>query len=121
MQNRLVVSAAIGLTLAVAGCFGGEPSEAEMRDAVERTAKAQIEKARADMRAIAGANNPFLKNMIPTYEGFSAFKKLACVAAKDAPGHVCDFQITGKRGGGAKNVKGSFFKGDDGFEFEEIG
>lgn len=118
MNTKLpLVSVLAGMGFALSAC-SGEPSEGAMRDALERTAKTQIDNARASMRAMGGSNNPFVEKMLPTYQGIKDFTKLSCVPAKDEPGYICDFRIS-VNGGGSANAKGRFFKGPDGLAFEQ--
>lgn len=117
-RKRSAAPVLVGMSLILAAC-SGEPSESSMREAVEKTAKAQIDRARASMQALMGRHNPYANQMMPEFTGLGDFKKLSCVAATHAPGHVCDFRFTAKEGRTAQNAKGRFFKGADGFEFEE--
>lgn len=71
MRFRLpVLISVVSVCLALAGCSGGEPSEAQMRSAFDGV-----------MRADATVQSFTIKE----------FKKLACKAASDRPGYMCDF------------------------------
>jgi hypothetical protein len=71
MRYRLsLLAATISICLALAGCSGGEPSDSQMKSAF-------VGLMRAD-----GAVKSF---------SIHEFKKLACKAAGDRPGYVCDF------------------------------
>jgi hypothetical protein len=87
------------MCLALAGCSGGEPSEPQMRAAFESL-----------MRSDGTVKSLTIKE----------FKKLACKAAADRPGHVCDFFADGSASldllGLQKihgNLSGRFFAGQN--------
>lgn len=93
----------IGCAL-LAGC-SGEPSESEIRSAVE-----------AHTRRAMGA----------AFTGFDAFRKQGCVDAKDAPGFTdCYYAATIPAQPGRKamevNGKGRFQRTERGLSFQDLG
>jgi hypothetical protein len=103
-----MVASAIGL----GACSSGEPSSSEMQRAVEATVRKQINSARAMM-----GNSPQARKMFPEFKGLESFNKLSCVTANAEPGHICDFQMIVN--GATQAAKGRFYKGTDGYLFEE--
>ncbi|HEY0834628.1 MAG TPA: hypothetical protein VGE72_12030 [Azospirillum sp.] len=100
---------AIGLmVLGLAGC-SGEPSEADMRKAVESVTRAKL-----DAMGRTG------------FRAFDAFRKQGCVDAKDKPGqHDCYYAATFAPQPGQPpltvNGKGRFQRTDAGLRFEDLG
>ncbi|SDO20659.1 hypothetical protein [Afipia sp. GAS231] len=91
---------AVPFCLALAACSGGEPSQGEMKNAFDRA-----------MRAENGVKSTEINE----------FNKVACKAATDRPGYMCDFfadaNITIELLGPQKirrNLSGRFFADKDG-------
>ncbi len=107
MRTRILAMAA-ALALAACGGASREPSEAQMRGAVE----AKFAEANANFAATAQAcrsgayqNDPMLAMQCLTLCGASGgescdlsfeitrFEKIACVPGSDQPGFVCDYEV----------------------------
>ena len=102
------IAAATLACLALVGC-SGEPSEADMRKAVEATTRRTLE---AQGR--------------PGFRAFDEFRKQGCVETKGKPGlHDCYYAATFAPQPGQKpltvNGKGRFRKTDQGVAFEDLG
>ena len=99
----IVVSAACAL---LAAC-GGEPSEADMKTAVEQTFGGMNEQ-------LGGVGKLIGKDLSSKVK---TFKKLACAEAKGNPGFACDFEmtVTGPLGEQSQKASGRFVKGDKGW------
>ncbi len=102
------IAAAALACLALAGC-SGEPSEADMRKAVEATTRRTLE---------AQGRSGFRQ--------FDTFRKQGCVATKGKPGlHDCYYAATFPPQPGERlltvNGKGRFRKTDQGVAFEDLG
>ena len=102
------IAAAVLACLALAGC-SGEPSESDMRKAVETTTRRTLE---AQGR--------------PGFRQFDVFRKQGCVETKGKPGlHDCYYAATFSAQPGDKpltvNGKGRFQKTDKGVQFEDLG
>lgn len=102
-RSLLAVSAACGL---LAAC-SGEPSEADMKAAVEQTFGGMNEQLGSVGKLIG-------KDLSTKVKGF---KKLACAEAKGNPGFACDFEMTvnGPLGEKTEKASGRFVKGDKGW------
>lgn len=102
-KSSAVVLAACAL---LAAC-GGEPSESDMKAAVEQTFGGMNEQ-------LGGVGKLIGKDLSTTVK---AFRKLACAEAKGNPGFACDFEMTVDGPLGVKTEKGSarFVKGDKGW------
>lgn len=103
VRSLVAVSAAC---LALAAC-SGEPSESDMKAAVEQTFGGMNEQ-------LGGVGKLIGKDLSTKVK---AFKKLACAEAKGNPGFACDFQMTVDGPLGEKTEKASarFVKGDKGW------
>lgn len=99
----IAVSAACGL---LAAC-SGEPSETDMKAAVEQTFGGMNEQ-------LGGVGKLIGKDLSTKVK---SFKKLACAEAKGNPGFACDFEMTVNGPLGEQNQKASarFVKGDKGW------
>lgn len=118
MKTAHAVLAAL-LVLLAAGC-SGEPSDADIRAALEKNIAANSESLNKTTRMFGGAGQ-FLTDMIGKAEIHSV-KKIGCVAAKDAPGYVCDVELdmTVPLTGRKKDMTSArFVKGPDGWVVTE--
>ncbi|HYG89619.1 MAG TPA: hypothetical protein VD978_25565 [Azospirillum sp.] len=102
------ILAALLACLTLTGC-SDEPSEADMRKAVEDTTRRKLE---AQGR--------------PGFRHFDAFRKQGCVDARDkSPQHDCYYSATFTPQPGQPpltvNGKGRFRKTDKGVAFEDLG
>ncbi|WP_043743266.1 hypothetical protein [Paramagnetospirillum magneticum] len=102
-RSLLVVSAACAL---LAAC-GGEPSESDMKSAVEQTFGGMNEQ-------LGGVGKLIGKDLSTKVK---SFKKLACAEAKGNPGFACDFQmvVDGPLGEKTEKASARFVKGDKGW------
>lgn len=102
-RSLFTMAAACGL---LAAC-SGEPSESDMKSAVEKTF--------SGMNSELGGVGKLIGKDLSTK--VTAFKKLACAEAKGTPGFSCDFQMTVDGPLGVKTEKASarFVKGDAGW------
>jgi hypothetical protein len=99
--------AAVSLAcMALAAC-SGEPSETDMKAAVEQTFGGMNEQ-------LGGVGKLIGKDLSTKIKGF---KKLACAEAKGNPGFACDFEMTvdGPLGEKTEKASGRFVKGDKGW------
>jgi hypothetical protein len=103
VRSLLAVSLACGL---LAAC-SGEPSESDMKTAVEQTFGGMNEQ-------LGGVGKLIGKDLSTKVKGF---KKLACAEAKGNPGFACDFEMTvdGPLGEKTEKASGRFVKGDKGW------
>ncbi|HYD65821.1 hypothetical protein [Azospirillum sp.] len=106
MRAGLVV--ALAAVLGLGGC-SGEPSEADMRKAVEGATRAKL-----DAMGRGG------------FRSFDVFRKQGCVDAKDRKGaYDCYYAATFAPQPGEKpltvNGKGRFEKAGGGLKFEDLG
>lgn len=96
------------LALALSGC-SGEPDESEMRDAMGKHPQFQL---------LLLAISKGKEDQVPQTLAKSKIEKFSCVAAKEAPGYVCDFRwglpVNGTVEYGAPQ-KRRFFKGAGGW------
>lgn len=99
----ITVSAACVL---LAAC-SGEPSEADMKTAVEQTFGGMNEQ-------LGGVGKLIGKDLSTKVK---SFKKLACAEAKGNPGFACDFEmvVAGPLGEQTQKASGRFVKGDKGW------
>jgi len=102
------IMAAVIACLLLAGC-SGEPSETDMRKAVEDSTRRSLE---AQGR--------------PGFRQFDSFRKQGCVDTKDKPGHHdCYYAATFVPQPGGRpltvNGKGRFRKTEKGMAFEDLG
>lgn len=99
----IAVSAACVL---LAAC-SGEPSEADMKTAVEQTFGGMNEQ-------LGGVGKLIGKDLSTKVK---SFKKLACAEAKGNPGFACDFEmvVAGPLGEQTQKASGRFVKGDKGW------
>lgn len=114
-MNALLTSLLCALLLAAAGC-SGEPSETDIRAALEKDAAKHGQALNQTAQMFGGAGKT-LTDMIGTME-IHAVKKIGCVAAKDAPGFVCDVEIdmTVPLAGRSKDMASArFVKSPDGW------
>jgi len=107
VKSFVAVSAAC---LALAAC-SGEPSEADMKAAVEQTFGGMNEQL-GDVGKLIGKD---LSTKV------KSFKKLACAEAKGNPGFVCDFEMSldGPLGQKTEKASARFVKGDKGWAVME--
>jgi hypothetical protein len=101
-RSLVLVVAACGLLTAC-----GEPSESDMKSAVENTFNG--------MNSQLGGVGKLIGKDLSTK--ILSFKKLACAEAKGNPGYACDFEMALDGPLGQKTEKGSarFVKGDKGW------
>jgi hypothetical protein len=99
--------AAVSLACALLVACSGEPSEADMKAAVEQTFGGMNEQ-------LGGVGKLIGKDLSTKVKGF---KKLACAEAKGNPGFACDFEMTvdGPLGEKTEKASGRFVKGDKGW------
>ena len=104
------------LALAFAACTaltacGGEPSESDLKGAVEQTFGG-VNKELAGMAKLVG------KDLSTTIK---SFKKLACAKPEGKPGYACDFEMTvdGPLGESSQKASARFVKGDKGWTVME--
>lgn len=103
----LLPVAALGLTLAACS---GEPSEAEMLQAVSRFTSSVYQQQAAAMAFVVGPSRGGLR--VPT---ITAFRKLGCEPATGGvSGHVCQFETTMSNGKGEMRDRARFFRAADG-------
>jgi hypothetical protein len=106
MKMQMRVSGAAALALAVGACFGGEPSESDMAEAMRNNIK--IQQAVMLSLPAPGAMEQALKTAVA--------EKSACKAAQGEPGYVCDFRFGSKQTNGTvrwgEAAKGRFYKVD---------
>lgn len=110
---------AAAFVLLAAGC-SGEPSDADIRAALEKNIARNSESLNKTTQMFGGAGK-FLTDMIGKAEIHSV-RKIDCVAAKDAPGYVCDIELdmTVPLTGRKKDVTSArFVKGPDGWVVAE--
>lgn len=104
----LLPMAALGLTLAACS---GEPSEAEMLQAVSRFTSSVYQQQAAALAFLVGAS----RGGVPQVPTITAFRKLGCEPATGgASGHVCQFEATMNNGKGETRDRARFFKAADG-------
>ncbi|RAU23095.1 hypothetical protein CU669_02720 [Paramagnetospirillum kuznetsovii] len=104
------------LSLVLAACAAlaacdGDPSDADMKAAVEQT-YGSINKELGSVGKMIG------KDLTTTIK---AFKKLGCAKAEGNPGYRCDFEMTlnGPLGEKTEKASGRFVKGDKGWAVME--
>ncbi len=104
------------LSVAFAACAlltacGGEPSETDLKAAVEQT-YGTVNKE------LAGVGKTIGKDLSTKV---TAFKKLACAKVEGKPGYACDFEMTvdGPLGASTQKGSGRFVKGDAGWTVME--
>ena len=118
-MKMLHAALAAALALLLAGCLG-EPSDADIRAALERNIAKNSESLNRTTQMFGGAGQ-FLADMIGKAEIHSV-RKIDCVAAKDAPGYVCDIELdmTVPLTGRKKDMTSArFVKGPDGWVVAE--
>jgi hypothetical protein len=98
---------ALACLLVLTGC-GGEPSEGDMRSAIEAHARAQLSKT----------GKP--------YHEFLDFRKQGCIAGKTKSGeydcyYAAVIPVNGSNNPMSVNGKGRFRKEGGGFSFEDLG
>lgn len=86
---------------------GGEPSEADLKAAVEQT----YSNVNKEMNSVGKLIGKDFSTKV------KAFKKLACAKPEGKPGYSCDFEMTVDGPMGESTQKGSarFVKGDTGW------
>lgn len=89
-MNRLLTGLLSALLLFAVGC-SGEPSEKDIRAALDKDAAKHSQALNQTAQVFGGAGKA-LTDMIGTME-IHGVKKIGCVEAKDAPGFVCDVEI----------------------------
>ncbi|MBI3443939.1 MAG: hypothetical protein HY055_00865 [Magnetospirillum sp.] len=91
-------------TCALLVACGGEPSESDMKGAVEQTYGGMN-------KELDGVGKLIGKDLTTKVK---TFKKLACAEAKGSPGYTCDFEMTvdGPLGAQTQKASGRFVKGD---------
>ena len=104
------------VALLLSGCFGGEPSAADMNGALGRNAEFRqllmtlvaLGQSRIPIRSANQGHEEILKAGV--------VEKSGCVPAQNAPGYVCDFRWGPKAPDGTvyygNPIKGRFFKVD---------
>lgn len=104
----LLITAAACVLLAACG---GEPSESDMKGAVEKTFGGVNDELK-DVGKVIGKD---LSTKV------TAFKKLACAEAKGNPGYACDFEMSvdGPLGAQTQKASGRFVKSDKGWTVME--
>lgn len=103
-----VVLAGLGLSL---GACSGEPSEAEMLQAVSRLTSSLYQQQAAAMAFVVGPS----RTGMPAAPTITAFRKLGCEPAQGgAAGHVCQFEATMDNGRGQTRDRARFFRAADG-------
>ncbi|WP_438345901.1 hypothetical protein [Methylorubrum populi] len=110
MISKLAVLpvAALGLTLAACS---GEPSEAEMLQAVSRFTASVYQQQAAALAFVVGPS----RGGVPQVPTITAFRKLGCEPATGGfSGHVCQFETTMNNGKGQTRDRARFFKAADG-------
>jgi hypothetical protein len=117
--KMMAAAAALGALAVLPGC-SGEPSEADMRQAVQKSIQEASNAADAASRFLTGDDrgSGLFKVEIETFE------KIGCKEAQGAPGYVCDYRMSltkdssviGALAGGAKDVgQARFVKAKDGW------
>jgi len=113
-MSRLSLSSCRTLVLAAAAAAmlsacGGEPSEADIQAAYHRLADGREQ-------GIAGLLGQDMAKLARTE--IHGVKKIACKAASDKPGYVCDFQVDSESvlGRSQQAASARFVKGDDGWQ-----
>lgn len=105
--------------LALAGC-SGEPSDSNMADALKNDPMLRMVASEMSSRPVS----PGRETTAEAFLDSLTVAKLGCVEAQGAPGYVCDFKFTIGTNKSNKMSdrpgKGRFFKGPDGWSFEEI-
>ncbi|OAN52174.1 hypothetical protein A6A04_00245 [Paramagnetospirillum marisnigri] len=98
-----------GLSVAVLACAtlaacGGEPSDGDMKAAVEETYKS----LNKDLGSVGSLIGKDLSTKI------KALRKISCAKADGTPGYRCDFEMTvdGPLGEKTEKASGRFVKGD---------
>jgi hypothetical protein len=109
------MSRARKLILVALACGGlvacGEPSESDMKGAVEKTF--------ATINGHLGGMGKLIGKDLTTK--VLEFKKLGCAKAEDGKSYACDFEMTvdGPLGKDQQKAKGRFVKGDAGWTVAE--
>lgn len=94
------IAPCVALALSLAGCGGGEPTEVELRAAVERglqnstAAVAQVVYGKFEVRS---------------------FKKLGCKTSSDSLGYICAFEVASSHQFLSGTRQTAFVKKDDGW------
>jgi hypothetical protein len=110
---RAATMSALAAAALLGGCFGGEPSEKEMAQALHDNPKFQ-----ATVLIMAGLQrNANAEKTLAEIRKVGTVEKSACKEAQGSPGYVCDFRWGPKRpdGGVAYGapMKGRFYKSGD--------
>lgn len=98
-----MLSMAVILCAGLTAC-GGEPSDSDMKSAIEQT----FGKMNEELSSVGKLIGKDLTAKV------KAFKKLGCAKAEGNPGYRCDFEMTvdGPLGEKAEKASGRFVKGD---------
>lgn len=109
--RRLTTLSAVVSACALLTACGGEPSDGDMKAAVEKTFGG-INKELDDVGKMIGKD---LSTKV------KAFKKLACAKPEGKPGYTCDFEmtLTGPLGEKTEKASGRFVKEDRGWTVME--
>ena len=102
-----MLSVAFSACALLAACGGGEPSDSDMKAAVEQTY--------GGVNAQLGGVGKLIGKDLSTK--VTAFKKLACAQVEGKPGYACDFEMTvdGPMGQSSQKGSGRFVKSDKGW------
>ena len=114
-MKQFLPASLFALLLVVTGC-SGEPSESDIRAAFERDIAASSQSLNETAQKFGGAGKA-ITDMLGKTEIHSV-KKIGCIAAKDAPGFVCDVEMdmTAPLAGRKKDMTSArFVKGPDGW------
>lgn len=109
----------LALLLTAAGC-SMEPSDADLKSAIEKSMSKTNESLNQTAQMFGGAGKA-LTDMIGQVE-VHGVRKIGCVQADGSPGYVCDFEIdmTVPFAGRSKKMeKARFVKGPDGWVIAE--
>jgi hypothetical protein len=106
LRRARALSVAVVACAGLAAC-GGEPSEADMKSAMEQIFKGINEE-------LDGVGKVVGKDLTTKVQ---AMKKLGCAKAEGNPGYRCDFTmtITGPMGELSQKASGRFVKSDSGW------
>jgi hypothetical protein len=123
--RTLALSGLTAASLLLGGCFGSEPSESEMLQALRTNQHfrqglllfvvGDVNFGRPDQQR---NEERVLDNLFKLI----VVEKSACVEAQGSPGYICDFRTGRKQPSGEKQygppVKARFFKSGDGWAVE---
>jgi len=113
-MKSLLAALLAALALLAAGC-SGEPSDADIRSALEKDMAKTAQSINKTTQMFGGAGKA-LSEMMKTE--IHAVKKIGCVESKDSPGYVCDFEVdmtAPVTGRGKETAKARFVKGPEGW------